>query len=330
MNKTTTMLALDLEKAFDSVWHEGLINKMIREEIPKNLIEIIKSYLEERKNIVNINSKHSSEYISTTGIPQGGSLSTTLFLLYINDIPKNPRTRLALFADDTAILAEAKMERTTNNRIQQHVEELQEYFQKWKIKINPAKTQLINFNKKIRPTNQDTIKIENTPIETKEEITYLGTILDRKLTFKKHIDKIRNNAQRAIKTIYPFINHNCKLPKKMKLQLYTAYVKPILTYNTAIWSSAADSYIKKLQAIENKTYRIILNKKTAEINNKELHEEIGGTPLLHIIYKRWKKFFNHDIYKTPLTENITQIQPDNTPFRLKHKLIHYRMYEYDA
>lgn len=87
-------------------------------------------------------------------------------------------------------------------------------------------------------------------------------LLDRKLNFGRHMEKIRNIAQLATKTIYPFMNGNCKLPVKMKTQLYHAYVRPILTHSTPIWSSAADTHINKLQTTENKELRIILDKRT--------------------------------------------------------------------
>lgn len=89
-------------------------------------------------------------------------------------------------------------------------------------------------------------------------------ILEKKLKYKPYINKIINNAQLATKTIYPFINKNCRVPQKMKLQLYNAYVRPILTNNAPIWSSAANFYIMKLQVVENKVLRIILNKKLEE------------------------------------------------------------------
>lgn len=327
LKQTTTMLALDLKKAFDTVWHQGLINKMFKEEIPTNLIKLIKNYLEDRKSEVIVNMKKSQPFEVKTGIPQGGSLSSTLFLIYINDIPRNPKTKLALFADDTAIIATGKNEQRTNTRIQNHLQEIQEYFKKWKIEINPGKTQLINFNQKIRPINQEIVKINNIPIDTTNEITYLGMKLDRKLTFKNHIEKVRNSAQLATKTIYPFINKNCKLPSKMKIQLYNTYVRPILTHNAPIWSSAADTYMKRIQTIENKAMRIILNKKAIDIKNKELIRQTQITPVLHRIKKQWEKFFTTTIHKNPLTTNIADITPNTAPYRIKHKLINYRMYE---
>lgn len=95
MNKTTTMLTLDLEKAFDLVWIDGLIQKLIKADIPTGLVKMIKSYLTERTFRVKVHGTLSEEKNIEAGVPQGGILSSILFLCYINDIPRiYPNTKI--------------------------------------------------------------------------------------------------------------------------------------------------------------------------------------------------------------------------------------------
>lgn len=329
LNHTTSVLALDLEKAFDVVWHQGLLYKLFQNNVPMNIIKIIKKYLENRTNTVIINQEKSEPFQTTVGIPQGGSLSTTLFLIYINDIPKSQNTELALFADDTAIIASSKNPRLANIRINNHLNELIEYFNQWKININPQKTQLINFNQKQNQDEYQIINIHNEIIETKEKIKYLGVTLDRKLNFKSHINNIKNKANHIINTLYPHLNNTSKLPVNMKIQLYNSYIKPILTYASPVWSSANDTNLKIIQTIENRCLRIIFNKKTYEISNRNLIRMANVTPVLHLIRKKWIRFFRYETNKTPLSQEIGNINPWNAPYRIKHRLINYRMYEHE-
>ncbi|GBN21702.1 putative RNA-directed DNA polymerase from transposon BS, partial [Araneus ventricosus] len=85
---------LDIQKAFDRVWIQGLIHKLIRYKTPPHLLQLLKSYLEERKFAVKIGNSISEAKIMRAGIPQGGKISPILYSLYVNDIPKAHKTLL--------------------------------------------------------------------------------------------------------------------------------------------------------------------------------------------------------------------------------------------
>lgn len=328
---TTSVLFLDLEKAFDTVWHDGMIHKLHDYAFPPYLIKLIKSYLKNRRIQVAINNIRSSEKIQTRGVPQGGCLSTTLFIIYMNDIPKNDGTDLAVFADDTAIMADSKSIKIAHRKLQAHFIKITDYFEKWKTKLNVNKTKLINFNKKKKTDNENTgiVKYNNQIIETVDEIKYLGIILDKRLIFKKHIDNATRKSHAILKYLYPYINKFSKLDTKLKINLYRAYVKPTLLYGSPIWSSTSNTQLKRLQIIENKFLRIILNKRRDQISNQDLYAELNIIPILHKMLDIWRKFFNYDIITTPLTENLNYENPGTFPYKIKHNLINSRIYEND-
>jgi len=83
----TAAVFLDVEKAFDCVWHDGLLHKMMKMDIPLQLIKIIESFLSDRTFSVKIESQNSSLRIGRAGVPQGSCLSPTLFNIYTNDMP---------------------------------------------------------------------------------------------------------------------------------------------------------------------------------------------------------------------------------------------------
>ncbi|CAD6232618.1 GSCOCG00006977001-RA-CDS, partial [Cotesia congregata] len=269
-NKSTAIVLLDIEKAFDTVWHQALLYKLHKLEIPIYIIKLLQHYLTNRQIQVQVNDTLSEKQKTVAGVPQGSILGPILFLYYINDIPKDNNTNLALFADDTALYNVSGNKRIALDRLQKYLDTLIQYYTKWKIKINEAKTELIIISKRIKiKKNEDnlTININNTIIEPKTNAKYLGVILDNKLTYVSHINKACSNAKSIKHILYPLIGHRSKLSIKNKLILYKSMIKPILLYAAPIWSSASNININKIKTIENKILRMISNARLYERND---------------------------------------------------------------
>jgi hypothetical protein len=105
LHKHTGMVSLDIEKAYDTVWINGLLHKLISFNLPAYLIYILKAFLTDRSFTVRITDTFSTPKNPPSGLPQGAVLSTTL--LYISDMPHPLHTQLALYADDTAPLTQS-------------------------------------------------------------------------------------------------------------------------------------------------------------------------------------------------------------------------------
>lgn len=325
INKCTTLLTLDIEKAFDTVWHNGLIYKLTKNNLPTYLIKIIYSFLQNRTFQIRINKTVSNKFNITAGVPQGAILSPTLFLYFINDIPKHQNTQLALFADDTAILTESTQIQQCNKYIQRHITELERYFEKWKIKINTNKTALTYFTHKKIKNIQPPITFYNNPINPTTHTKYLGIQLDQRLKFNVHLKEIIKKAKAAIAALSPLLRYENPLPQKTKLNLYKIYIRPILLYGCPIYSNISKSNINKIQIIQNKVLRLIL-KKGMDTRIQDLHK-ISNLPYIEDkIYEIANKFFNHTIKLNQTTKHIASINPENAPFRIKHKLSHHIIY----
>lgn len=326
---TTSLALLDIEKAFDVVWHDALIHKMSQANFPLQLIKLIQNYLLNRTYQVKINDTLSNPVQMTAGIPQGGALSATLFLIYVNDLPKTNQAQLAMFADDTAVIAMSRRTWLANQKITNYLQLLANYFKKWKLQINAEKTKLINFNTKITKERESTIELNETEIQSSETVRYLGIELDRKLNFRSHINKTIAKATAASNFISNYIKKESPLPEKLKLQLYTAYVRPILTYASPVIISVCDQHLKKLQTIETKTLRKIKGLKAFEISNRELYRQFPITPLPRLMYQQALRFFDVEINRSTLTMGMGLINPNNLPFKVKHKMIHQRILDLD-
>ena len=99
----TRAIALDISKAFDKVWHAGLLHKLKAYGVSGLFLDIIKSFLSDRKIRVLLDGQSSSSYSINAGVPQGSVLGPTLFLIFINDLPDNILSKLAIYADDTTV-----------------------------------------------------------------------------------------------------------------------------------------------------------------------------------------------------------------------------------
>ncbi|GBN36250.1 RNA-directed DNA polymerase from mobile element jockey [Araneus ventricosus] len=132
----TGAVFFDIQKAFDRVWQDGLIHKLINYNTPHYLVKIFHSYLSNRIFAVRVNNELSHTKIIKAGVAQGSKSGPILFALYINGMPKQHNTLLSIFADDTAILARNKNHNYIHLALNKHLKKLEDWFAKWKIQIN--------------------------------------------------------------------------------------------------------------------------------------------------------------------------------------------------
>ncbi|KAG5676799.1 hypothetical protein PVAND_006607 [Polypedilum vanderplanki] len=146
-NQSTGMVLLDIQKAFDSVWLNGLVFKLIKLNFPPGLIKVIDSFLFNRTAQVDINQCLSDTFSIPAGVPQGSALSPFLFNIYINDLPKLKKGEIAAFADDLAIFCSIKSRNPNSFKkaIMHDLNILSKFYSDWKINLNMDKTEFIIF-----------------------------------------------------------------------------------------------------------------------------------------------------------------------------------------
>lgn len=297
--KCTGMILLDIEKAFDSVWIEGLLHKLIVNNVPLSLVKLIQSYLVNRSFSVYIGDIKSSPKCTPAGVPQGSILGPYLFTLFINDMPKQPHTHLAIYADDTASYTTSEDCDLVIGRLQLSLELLCNFFIKWKLKLNSNKTECIMFSKK-RSVPTRTIKIDNFSIPWSRQVKYLGTIFDDKVNWSKNIENLILKGAKATNALRPLLNRKCKLSPRTKLKVYSTLVRPCLTYAAPVWCSITDSKYAKLQVIQNKAIKIAYNT-PFRTNLKKIHNNIRFPFLKDYILKLAHNFY---IRKNPSHPNM--------------------------
>lgn len=310
LKESTGMILVDIEKAFDTVWHDGLIYKLLKCQVPINLVKLIGSYLKNRYFSVHIGDRAKSRLRSMpAGVPQGSILGPYLFLLYVNDIPVQPRTSLACFADDTASFTSSNDVDLIVSRLQLSLENLHSYFTKWKLKLNEGKTEAILFSRH-RNEPKSKLKIGGHTIPWAKSVRYLGVTLDKKLNWSKHISNIRRKGIVALNSLNPILNRHSNLSSHTKLRIYTTLVRPCITYAAPVWNSTCDTNYRFLQVIQNKALKISYNT-PYRTNLHELHTSINLPLLRDFVMRQTRKFFdNNPSHSNKLVAMIGQTRID--------------------
>ena len=145
---------LDISKAFDKVWHQGLLYKLKQNGISGNLLETLTDFLKgRRKQRVILNGQNSSWENIEAGVPQGSILGLLLFLIYINDLPDNLSTNVKLFADDTSLFSVVHDIATSSCDLNYDLNRVREWAFQWKMSFNPEpwkQAQEVTFTRKLQ------------------------------------------------------------------------------------------------------------------------------------------------------------------------------------
>ena len=253
---------LDLQKAFDSVSHSILPEKVYAYGIRGPAHKWLKNYLDNRTQYVTMNGYSSTISTITYGVPQGSILGPLLFLLYINDISNViPELKVKLFADDTNIFLFNKSIVSLFVDASKALEKLNNWFSANKLSLNVDKTHYCIFRKRGNILDKNiqypSLTLDNHIIERVNYTKYLGIIIDEFITFKEHINHLVNKLKQYCGFFYKF---RSRLPKKCLRTIYFAMIHSHLNYGVAIYGNTTNSQLEPLLKINNKILRILQSK----------------------------------------------------------------------
>ena len=254
----TRAVALDISKAFDGVWHAGLLHKLKSYGISGQIFSLISSFLSNRRLQVVLDGKSSQEYPVNVGVPQGSILGPTLFLLYINDLPDDVICDIAIYADDTTLYS--KCDRASDlweqlelaSDLESGLRDTVDWGKKWVVDFNAGKTQLVSFDQ----SNNSSIdvKMGGSILEEKSSFKMLGLTFSSKLDWGSYIISIVKTASKKTGALI----HSMKfLSPEVALYLYKSTIRPCMEYCCHVWAGAPSCYLDLLDKLQKRICRIV-------------------------------------------------------------------------
>ena len=226
---------LDISKAFDRVWLEGLIYKLRRCGVSDKLLLLIQSFLADRKQRTVLNGKTSKWGSISAGVPQGSILGPLFFLVYINDLTEDLKCNVKLFADDMSIFTVVHDTNAAAVDMNHDLSLINLWSHKWRMSFNPDPIKQaveVTFSRKRVSLNHPNMFFNGSPVTKVAEHKHLGIVLDSKLSFASHIRSVISKSRRGIGMLKCFSKY---LPRQTLDELYKLYVRPHLDYGDVIY-----------------------------------------------------------------------------------------------
>ena len=259
----------DFEKAFDSVDHDILLTKLNKLGFSQKALIFFSSYLSGRTQYVHYLGNSSKEYRVKSGVPQGSNLGPVMFLIASNDLPDCIKHSKCLsYADDFKICRPISSIQDCY-LLQSDLNNISQWSNENKINFNVKKCAIMSFTRKKNPTSFP-YKLGLYPLQQVSEVNDLGVLIDKGLTFTSHINKVTNEAYRAL----GFVIRNVKPFKEEKtvITLYNAYVRAKLEYTSVVWTPWCNKYIRLIEGVQKRIARF-------------LHYKMSGTYPFMVPYK---------------------------------------------
>ena len=304
-----------MTKAFDTVWRQGLLLKLIQCGVASNMYKWIKNLLENRTARVKLNGQMSKQVKLKNGVPQGSTISPTLFTIFINDIAKQvgPGVKNSLHADDFAIWTANEQLSTASIKIQESIDRIFKWTEDWGLKINTDKTASTLFTLSTKP-EKPVITLNNKTLPISDNPTFLGLTFDKRLTWKNHISQTCTRATKKMSIMKKLAGTTWGANSNILKQLYTGAIRPIIEYASPAWASAAKNNTTILDKVQNQSLRLVLGgMRSTPI--KALETQTNCPPLED--RRKMHTFIQYEKSKRIISHPIKNILEDRTKNRLK-------------
>jgi len=254
----TGVILLDLQKAFDTVDHSILVSKLRAIGADNIAVKWFSSYLDERKQFVDVQGTFSSQEDVSCGVPQGSILGPLLFTLYVNDMSTAVNCDLSLYADDSMLLISGENVNHVEEALEQEMNEISKWLQANKLSLHLGKTESILFGSvhKLKKVSKMKISCNNVEIEAKSSVKYLGVVLDQDMTGST----MGNNVVKKINSVLKFLHRKSSFLKFSNRKLLcSALLQSRFDYGYNFFYRGMYCDIKlKFQTAQNKMIRFIL------------------------------------------------------------------------
>ncbi len=261
-NMYTMSIFMDLSKAFDTIDHGILLQKLYHYGFRGVSNDWFCNYLSNRKQFVVYNSTKSPTEDVSCGVPQGSILGPLLFILYMNDICNTSKIlNMILFADDTTVFYSNKNLSILCSTMNTELKEISNWFKANKLSLNASKTNLMYLGTSkqtgsIKESSDHNIYLDGCKLNRVQDAKFLGITIDENLSWKKHVDSVCKTCSRNIGVLSK-VKHF--LPSTTMKQLYCTLVLPYLNYGLLLWGNVTNEYMNKVFKLQKRAIRTISN-----------------------------------------------------------------------
>ena len=269
-NKNFTLgIFIDFSKAFDTVRHNILLEKLKNYGIRGNVIKLLNSYLSDRFQYVSYGGFESCLLKITCGIPQGSVLGPLLFIIFINDLANVCElAKFILFADDLNLFLQSKDRNLLYKNANEVLSKIHDYCCLNRLVINFDKCCYMEFGSSTVPKNKKFIGILNNQFNQVDKCKFLGVIINSNLTWNDHITNVITQVSKSCGSLYSI---SSIVPAKVLRQVYISLVQPYLMYCIPLWGAVFHHpLLQKLFVLQKKCIRIV-SRKTMKIDHKFQH-----------------------------------------------------------
>lgn len=265
--RISTLVSLDLSKAFDTVNHNVLTEKLSSKfGFSSTACKLMHSYITDRAQYVGLKGQNSSIRRCTSGVPQGSVLGPLLFLMYVNDIVEfigTSQCKTFLFADDINLLFTG--EKQFLDCHEETINYILSLASDWavinKLGFNPDKTKALVFGSVDNPLNCISISFNGVRVQLVDKMKCLGVTLDSSLTFECHISAVASRVGMTLRSLYGL---DCYLPLNVKIKLAHSLLMTHIVYCLDVYSGTSKTNLKRLRLIYNRIVRYIFGLKLSD------------------------------------------------------------------
>lgn len=277
----TGICSMDIKKAFDSVWHDGLLYKLDKGRVKRPTTKLIQSFLVDRSAVIEVAGKKSKKIEIKRGVPQGSRLGPRLYNIYIGDmkVAEGEREFGYQFADDTMIGYSSGNPALATRNVEKQFNRVEAFLTNWGIEVNNDKTDYMIARpkagrkrapgkKKFGSTN---LRAGSAIIEPKKTLKYLGVTFQENGKFEKHAKEMAKKGKKLIGASR-FLLQNKSLTLKSKQLIYKMLIRPGASYASAIWHD--QNWSHHLVVMERWAFRYALNMTWDRVRRKHYPNKI--------------------------------------------------------
>ena len=254
-NNCTSVVSLDVLRAFDATWWPSILRNLKELKCPKNLFNLSRSYFSNKTASLCGNTL-KIEKPMTRGCPQGSCSCPGFWNIFYNSLLNmefTHRTRIIAFADDLMVLTRGKSALDAENYANQDLKKIENWAREHKMYFNDKKSKVLLVTKKtLRDNRTLNIYLNNKCLEQVFDLKYLGIYFDSKFSFDRHIDYVTGKCTPIIHMLAKSAKLKRGMGHRALKVIYRGAIEPILTYGAPIWEKALtkQNNLRKYQRVQ--------------------------------------------------------------------------------